>query len=75
MQAWSFSFLYAGSYINLRVCMYEREKSRKKRVGKAGHVILSLCLKPMGAALTKVQVYINVTYIQTLCHGTEKIND
>ena len=52
-----------------------REKSRKKRVGKAGHVILSLCLKPMGAALTKVQVYINVTYIQTLCHGTEKIND
>ena len=26
MQAWSFSFLYAGSYINVRVCMYEREE-------------------------------------------------
>ena len=28
-----------------------------------------------GAALTKVQVYINLTYIKTLCHGTEKFND
>ena len=73
IQAWSFSILYAGSYINLRderVCKQESEKSNKRRVGEAGHIILSLCLKPMGAALTKVQVYINATYIRTLCHGT-----